>query len=163
MKNKLYFRLIPLFVIFVFTLNTLAPEGREQQLPEGVRTLITCSGNITGNIQFSPDGKELAVSTKDGIWLYDARTGAEVALLTGHKGGVNAVSYSPKGKLIASAGLDETVRLWDAKTWRFLPTLRGHYWGIRGVVFSPDGKTVVSAADNRILFWDWKKLVKTEK
>ena len=108
MKNKFYLLLITLFTIFAFTTYTLAQQGREQQLPEGVKTLITCSGKITGNIQFSPDGKELAVSTKDGIWLYDARTGAEVALLSGHRGGVNAVSYSPKGKLLASAGLDET-------------------------------------------------------
>ena len=154
MKNKFNLLLISLFTIFVFTTLTFAQQGREQQLPEGVKTLITCSGNTTGNIQFSPDGKELAVSTKDGIWLYDARTGAEVALLTGHKGEVKAVSYSPKGKLLASAGLDETIRLWDPKTSENLTTLRGHDGFVSSIAFSPDGKKLFSGSgDGTVRLW----------
>lgn len=158
MKNKLYLLLIPLFVMFAFTLSTLAQEWSEQQLPEGVRTLITCSGNITGNIQFSPDGKELAVATKDGIWLYDVQTGAEVALLTGHTGEVRTVSYSPKGKLIASAGVDETIRLWNPESGENVTILRGHDGLVSSIAFSADGKKLFSGSgDATVRLWSIEK------
>ena len=138
--------------------------GNRSQLPEGVKTRIECSGRISGNIQYSPDGKELAVASDKGIWIYNARTGAEVALLSGHRGDVLAIAYAPNGKTLASAGRDETVRLWDAETGRFLPTLRGHYWEIKGVAISTDRKTVASADKHgTILLWDWKKLAKSQR
>jgi len=60
-----------------------AQQGRETQFPEGLKTLIACSGSIIEKIQFSPDGKEFDVATNDEFWNFDARTGVEVALYTG--------------------------------------------------------------------------------
>ena len=146
--------LILTFVTLVFLSDAFAQQNAEPQLPDGVKAYIECSGKITGNIQYSPDGKELAVANSMGIWIYDARTGAEVALLSGHNGEVKSIAYSPDGKMLASAGIDETIRLWNPNTSENLATLSGHDGLVTDVAFSPDGKTLISGSgDATVRLW----------
>lgn len=44
--------------------------------------------------------------------MSDARTGAELAVLRGHEGGVEAVTFSPDGATVATASVDGTARVW---------------------------------------------------
>ena len=55
------------------------------------------------NIQFSPDGTQLAVGSSMGIWIYDVQTGNEISLIPSMRG---TVTYSPDGRFIASGGED---------------------------------------------------------
>ena len=64
-------------------------------------------------IAFSPDGRRLAGATSLGVWLYDAETFDELALLTGHKEEVTVVAFSPDGTKLASGSFDGPVLLWD--------------------------------------------------
>jgi WD40 repeat protein len=41
---------------------------------------------------------------------------AEFVLQTGHSDDISAITFSPNGKLIASAAGDRTVKLWDAES-----------------------------------------------
>ena len=58
-------------------------------------------------IDYSPDGTEIAVGCKYGVWIYDPILNKEVTLLDrnigGHKGKVDAVRYSPDGNILISS------------------------------------------------------------
>ena len=74
---------------------------------------------------------------------------------SGHTGWVNHVCFSNKGRRIASASCDQTIRLWNPWTGNVRAVLRGHTDWVMHCVFSRDDKTLVSAsADRSVRMWD---------
>ena len=73
--------------------------------------------------------------------------------LEGHNNVVNDVSFSPDGKMIASASKDKTIKLWSCEG-NLLYAIEEHQGGVNSVSFSPDGKTIASASwDKTIKLW----------
>jgi len=107
---------------------------------------------------FSPDGERVVTTSYDRTArLWDAKTGAALAVLQGHTGSVHSAAFSPDGERVVTASDDNTARLWDAKTGAALAVLEGHTGSVNSAGFSPDGTRVATASDdNTARLWDAK-------
>ena len=140
MKKPWLFNLALLLVCVLCVQTSRAQDSNPFNLPKGALARIGkgAIGNGDRTVAYSSDGTRLAVASKVGIWLYDAHTGTEVALLTGHTDQVTSLSFAPDGKTIASAARDQTVRVWDVNSGTLKNTLQGpHTSWVTSVAFAP--------------------------
>jgi RNA polymerase sigma factor (sigma-70 family) len=110
------------------------------------------------DVQFSADGKRIAVAGDSGLAkVYDTAKGEEVATLKGHSGIVFTIAFSPDGKKIVTGGDDNIARVWDAATGKALATLKGHTDSVRCAAFDPSGEILVTgSADKTVKIWSAK-------
>eukprot|EP00051_Salpingoeca_urceolata_P030626 m.492877 g.492877 ORF g.492877 m.492877 type:complete len:645 (-) comp34501_c0_seq1:50-1984(-) len=124
------------------------------------------------------DTWRLASAGADGIvrlWKVDRANGktdvTHLADLARHESSVNAIRFSPDGKLLATAGDDLTIFLWAATSaptssllnteefnkehWRPQAALRGHASDIMDLAWSPDSKFLLSGSvDHSAIVFD---------
>jgi WD40 repeat protein len=64
---------------------------------------------------FSPDQRILATAdpSRNDIHVWNAATGESLGLLSGHRGGVWSLTFSPDGTRLASGSADTTALVWD--------------------------------------------------
>ena len=79
----------------------------------------------------------------------------ELVVQMGHTAWVNAVAFSPDGRLLASGGADSTVKFWGTENGLQLRTLSGHTDQVAAVQFSPNSRLLASGSwDHTVKLWD---------
>lgn len=127
------------------------------------------------SLDVSPNGRIAAVGTDSGqlyLWDIEAETTIDEPVQA-HKGWVNAVAFSPTGRLLASSScgaplsIDGTcpsggeIAFWNIDEMGTIQAsgtlLRGHIDNVAGLAFSPDGSLLASAGvfpGNSLFVWD---------
>jgi len=116
-------------------------------------------------LAFSADGKRAATVSgkllidKDDtlvkVWDISGEKPRSVLELGGHAKTVRAVTFSPDGTSVVSAGDDGVILIRDAAGGKEAVKLAGHVGGVASLCFRGDGRRLVSAgADKTIRLWD---------
>ena len=136
--------------------DDIAPLSTETQAEETMKDYMQWElpkeakarlGKGTVNdIKFTPDGTQLAVGTSIGVWLYDADTGAEIALYTENSGVdlaqgksyINVLAFSVDGRTLACGDLDGNIVLWDLETRSLKSTFAGNGRPVKALMFTEE-------------------------
>jgi WD40 repeat protein len=137
---------------------------------KAVLNTVSLNGQHALSVEFSRDGKLLAVGTKEGpVLLLDATTLQPVGpALKGHTADVVEVAFAPDSTRLASMAADGTVQIWDVNGRQLLgqplPTItKEQLPAVRGgtMSFSVDGRVLVAPTSTGLSAWlvepkDWK-------
>lgn len=95
--------------------------------------------------------------------VWNRETEQPLVTLTGHRGAIRAVRFSPDGTLIATASEDGTARIWNSETGERMKTLTGHAGMVCSLAWFPDGNTMATGGlDHTVRFWNSQTGKRTE-
>jgi WD40 repeat protein len=134
---------------------------------DGTEKVLTLPGAGPA-VAWSPDGTTLASATWQrgpngeavadkpcDVLVWEFPSGRLVHRLAGHTGAVFSLAFHRDGKLLASGGMDQTIRIWDLAAGRERQTISEHRCWVEAVAFDPSGTRLASSgADNSVCLWD---------
>ena len=125
--------------------NAVRPWGFS--VAEG--TLIaSVGGDLSGasHVAFDIGGTRIAIAFGDGtVRVFDATTGAELAVLRGHEKAVERAVFSRDGKWLLTLGADYRIVVWDVSKGIAQGVLQ-HEGGLHSAEVSADGTRVITVA-----------------
>jgi WD40 repeat protein len=112
----------------------------------------------------SPDGKLAALGGQEGeppnsyrgeLYLWDVVRGQSAGRLDSEESTVQAVAFSPDGRMLAAGHLSGALEVWEMATRQKRLELNGHRQSVACLAFSADGKLLASGSGDRTaLVWD---------
>src|SRR5215470_5249924 len=115
---------------------------------------------MTNTLAFSGAGQQCALASGNTIKLIDPSARRNLATIIGHTGAVVAVNFSADGKLLATVGLDSTIKIWDvsaaAITGRveLARTLSGMASPVQSAAFGVDGRALAVSGSTTVSVWE---------
>jgi WD40 repeat protein len=90
-------------------------------------------------------------SSANTVRIWDLARGAMRTELSAEARSVRDGTFSPDGRIFATAGFDDVIRLWDTTSGKLVGSCTGNKQIVITVAFSPDGKTLASTGDDSTL------------
>jgi WD40 repeat protein len=116
-------------------------------------TCIRTIHHVTSISALAYWNNNVATSSSTGcdIIILDALTGSQTAILSGHTGHINSLTYSSDGTFLVSGSDDKTIKLWDVQTGGVIKILHGYTDCIYSVSISADNTMVASLSKDRMV------------
>ena len=116
------------------------------------------------HVAFSPDGRFLAAACASAYWgkkkeipaiqLWDVNTEQLLFTVEKQTENIEALTFSPNGKVLASAEASDRIRLWDVESGTLLGTLKAAP-SSKVLAFSPDSRLLATGGSEGIVqLWD---------
>ncbi|XP_064629950.1 telomerase protein component 1-like [Lineus longissimus] len=126
----------------------------DMQTGRELKTYTGHSDAITG-VCFTGSGQLCSTSADKNVSLWDVGGGFRTRILKGHKRHVSACASDPKGKIVASASWDCSVRLWKVDDGSLISGHIKDDCPFNCVAFHPELETVVTGGwDATLKIWD---------
>lgn len=106
-------------------------------------------------IQFSPDGKLLAVAYDWRCEIFPIEKRHEATGCIGHKGVVTSLAFTPDGKQLLTGSWDQTVKVWDVATGEEQASFDWRIGRIVELTIAPDGlRAAAGSEQGQVVVWD---------
>ncbi len=112
------------------------------------------SGQINYWVEYSQDGRLIAIASMQGVQFYDSTTFQLVEKPVLHGDPMERFAFSPDGTSIVTFGTG-VARFWDAKNGEPLGVVLKHP-GMKSVAFDQKGVRVATVGSDKIRFWESK-------
>lgn len=108
------------------------------------------------SVAYSPDGTKVVTTSADATArVWDAASGSELLVLSGHAGFVaGPAMFSPDGAKVVTTSSDGTARVWDVQTGAQLLQFGNQGGSLGEALFSPDGRSILVQVEDRAVVYD---------
>ena len=136
-------------------------EGKTGKL---IRTLSP--GKKVGLFEFSPKGKLIASIVGEDpssflkpaeVLIFEVASGKLIKKIEGFSKGLQALSFSPDGKYLATGDRGSKASLWETSSWELAKVFEGHKYWVSHVSFNPDGRSLLVGSADEFTLWSIAK------
>jgi WD40 repeat protein len=97
----------------------------------------------------------LVAAYGEDVWLINRKSSAIKKFARSHLAPITTLAFSPQQNLLATAGMDKSIKLWNIPDGSLFASLYGHFLPITALDFGDSGRVLLSAAeDGNGLLWD---------
>ncbi len=140
------------YIVFSSQGDFIAVSSNNKQV-----SILSRSGNLinsfeeySGQFKFLPNSSNFVFTTpysRIKLWKGDSTSVQRFKIYDNQ---INAISYSPDSKLIASGSNDGKIQIWQSDG-TLLKNIATHGERVNSIDFSPNGQSIVSASDEKTI------------
>jgi len=143
-----------LMIAILLSFQLLSTLGAMGFTDLDVRPVAEIKTGEVEDVEFSPDGRYLAIGSSLGMRLYSiASLPPESIPLRAREDSVSSIGFSPDSRMLAVA-FDSLIEVWDTGKRELVSSIVEHVGWVESVSFSCDQTLLAYTSDNSSYLWD---------